>query len=98
MIGNELILKRPAQDGIVLISLAASHMDHVPDVTVDIDTDKRLRDGKGGCYDAHWIPEDKRRWEGRGGIIGGIRIRMGEAMKVVVRLLVPVNEWPGFRE
>ena len=73
-------------------------MDRVPHVTVDTGTDKRLRDGEGGCYDAHWIAEDKRRWQGRARIIGGIRSQMGEAMEVVVRLLVPVNEWPGFRE
>ena len=90
MIGNAANLKRPAR-------LLASHMDCAPHVAVH--TSKWFRNGKGRCYDeAHRIPEDKRGWQGRGGV-GWIRIWVPEARKVIVCLPLAVTiEGPGLRE
>jgi len=96
--GNVLHLKRPARYGIVPLPLQlASHLHRAPHVAVHIHSHKWLWDGKGRCYEAHRIAEDKRRGQRRGRV-GRIRIRVPEARKVVVCFLLPVTEGPGFRE
>lgn len=74
VIGNELNLKRPAQlcdRGPVSGRMYIAYVHDILHGTAD--THEWLRDGEGRWYEAHWISEDKRRWQRRARV-GGIRI------------------------